>query len=235
LPTGHWIAFDLDDTLHYFKRSSGAAAEAVFRDIQEQLGIGVDQSAEAYRKILRSAQSGHFVATKTSHEYRGERFATLLSGFGVTPDPHLNRLLGIYDTTLGESLQLKPGASEALRTARQAGYSIMVVSEGPHDAQQTTIERLGIAPGIDLLVTSAGEGVSKCEGLFEEALKRADCEPREILFVGDSLERDIVPTSALGITNVYVGEDALPDGTKTMRLNLEELGRLFSSKRPWDG
>jgi FMN phosphatase YigB (HAD superfamily) len=25
-----WIAFDLDDTLHYFKRASGRAAEAVF-------------------------------------------------------------------------------------------------------------------------------------------------------------------------------------------------------------
>lgn len=66
---------------------------------------------------------------------------------------------------------------------------------------------MGIAPSIDLLVTSAGEGASKGDGLIEKALGRAGCERHQLLFVGDSVDRDIAPTSALGIANVYVGDD----------------------------
>jgi FMN phosphatase YigB (HAD superfamily) len=45
--------------------------------------------------------------------------------------------------------------------------------------------------------------------------------------VGDSLERDIAPTSALGIASVYVGDDVLPDGSAAMRLDLAALGQLL--------
>lgn len=197
-----WIAFDLDDTLHYFKRASGRAVEAVFRDVERQFGIGPNELSEAYREILCAMQGSH-----------------------------LDRLLDIYDAALCEALELKPGARQALIAAKRANLSVMVVSEGPHDAQSATIERLGIAPYIDLLVTSAGEGMSKSDGLFEKALERASCDCHEVLYVGDSLARDIVPTSALRIANVYVGEDALPDGSATMRLDLAELSRLLDRDR----
>jgi FMN phosphatase YigB (HAD superfamily) len=77
---------------------------------------------------------------------------------------------------------------------------------------------LGIAPSIDLLVTSAGEQESKSGGLLEKALERAGCERHEVLYVGDSVGRDIATTSALGIANVYVGEGELPEGSSAMRL-----------------
>jgi putative hydrolase of the HAD superfamily len=226
-PDLRWIAFDLDDTLHYFKRASGRAAEAVFCEIERQFGIGVDDLDQAYREILRAAQSGHFSQPKTSREYRAERFGALLSGFARDPGPQLDRLLATYDAALGKALELKPGARQALAAAKRARISTMVVSEGPHDAQAATIERLGIAPDIDLLVTSAGEQASKGDGLFERALERAGCERHEVLYVGDSVDRDIVPTSALGIASVYVGEDELPDDSTAMRLDLAALARLL--------
>jgi putative hydrolase of the HAD superfamily len=110
----------------------------------------------------------------------------------------------------------------------------MVVSEGPADAQALTIERLGIAPMVDLLVTSAAERASKSDGLLEVALARAGCGPEEMLYVGDSVERDIAPALALGIATVYVGEDELPDGMEAMRTDLVELGRLLERLRPAD-
>lgn len=126
-----------------------------------------------------------------------------------------------YDTALGESLELKPGADQALRAAKRGGLSVVVISEGPHDAQQTTIERLGIAPWVDLLVTSGGEGTSKSHDLFGRALARAGCDPAEIVFVGDSLERDVGPASALGITCFYVGVERLPEGSAAVKLGAD--------------
>ena len=69
----------------------------------------------------------------------------------------------------------------------------MVVSEGPHDAQEATLARLGIAPLVDLLVTLAAERTSKRGGLLKIALGRAQCLPHELIYVGDSLENDIWP------------------------------------------
>jgi putative hydrolase of the HAD superfamily len=228
LPVGlRWIGFDLDDTLHYFKRASGWAARVVFVDIEQRLGIGTDELERAYREIVRTGQRGHFTQEKTAREYRAERFGALLEAFAQDPGPHLKRLLDIYDSALGEALELKPGAREALKAAKRAGVSVMVISEGPQDAQTRTIERLGIAPSVDLLVTSAGEQTSKSDGLFVKALERVGCEREEVLYVGDSLERDILPTQALGIASVYVGEDQLPEDSTAMRLGLPALAELL--------
>jgi putative hydrolase of the HAD superfamily len=228
LPSGlRWIAFDLDDTLHYFRRASGRASQAVLRDVERDSGIGLGDLDQVYREILRTPQSWHFSQSKTSREYRAERFGTLLSRFEQDAGPRLDRILDLYDAALSEALTLKPGAGQALAAAKRAGLSVMVISEGPHDAQETTIKRLGITPRIDLLVTSAGEQVSKSDGLFEKALERAGCERHEVLYVGDSVDRDIVPTCALGIANVHVGEDELPEDVTTIKIDLAKLSQLL--------
>jgi hypothetical protein len=38
-PDLRWVGFDMDDTLHCYKRASGRAEEAVFGEIERQLGI----------------------------------------------------------------------------------------------------------------------------------------------------------------------------------------------------
>lgn len=198
LPSGlRWIAFDLDDTLHYFKRASGRASAVVFRDIEREDGIEVGELEAAYHEILRAAQSGHFSQSKTSREYRAERFGTLLDRFGRESGPRLERILDLYDAALGEALELKPGANQVLAAAKRAGLLVMVVSEGPHDAQTTTLERAG-------------------------------CECGEVLFVGDSVDRDIVSASALGIASVYVGDEELPDGLAAMKIDLVQLSQLLA-------
>ena len=156
-PDLRWIGFDLDDTLHDYRRASRRASEAVFADLERGCGVPVDELAGAYGEILRAAQGGHFTLLKSAREYRGERFRALLARFDVEPGRHLDRLLDVYDDALGKALELKPGAREALASAARAGLPVMVVSEGPEDAQARTIERLGIAPAVDLLLTSAGE------------------------------------------------------------------------------
>ena len=108
-----WIGFDLDDTLHYFKRASGRAAEAVFRDVERQFGARPDELSTAYREILSAAQSSHFSQPKSSREYRAERFGALLRRFACDPDPQMDRLLDIYDAALCEALELRPGALQA--------------------------------------------------------------------------------------------------------------------------
>jgi putative hydrolase of the HAD superfamily len=223
-----WIGFDLDDTLHYYREASGRACQAVFDYLHDEFGCDPDELNARYALILKEAQSGSFTEGKTSRALRGERFGRLMTEFSIIPHLHLDRALDAYDEALARHLRLTASAKEVLAALKQAGFSIMVVSEGPHDAQETTLARLGLAPFVDLLVTSGQERRSKREGLLKVALERAGCDPQSCIFIGDNMECDILPALALGMEAFYVGEEALmPAGAKKLT-SLEELLRSFS-------
>jgi putative hydrolase of the HAD superfamily len=221
-----WIAFDLDDTLHFYRNASGEASAAVFAYLHEEFGCDAQGLGAAYAAILKGAQTSGFAEGKSSREYRAERFGKLLASFSIKPHRHLDTVLDVYDDALSRNLKLKEGAAEALRECKLSGYSVMIVTEGPQDAQEATLERLGIAQYADLLVTSGRERVSKCGGLLKRALEMAACAPDELIYIGDSLVSDILPAMVLGVRTIYVGqEDQIPEGVQKISslLQLREL------------
>jgi len=227
-PGTEWIGFDLDDTLHFYRKASGCASQAVYDYLNEEFGCDLDLLNSRYAVILREAQSRSFAEGKPSRVLRGERFGRLMAEFSILPHRHLDIVLDIYDAALARHLQLKDGAMEALRELKQAGFSIMVVSEGPHDAQETTLARLGLAPYVDLLITSGQEKRSKRDGLLKIALAKAGCSPQSCVFIGDNMECDILPALALGMRAFYVGEDIqMPAGAEKLS-SLADLPRFFS-------
>lgn len=88
IPTGQqvvgdtlkWIGFDLDDTLHFYRKASGQACEAVFQYLYEEFGAPQATLRAKYGGILKTAQSGSFAEGKTSRDYRGLRFRSFLTG-----------------------------------------------------------------------------------------------------------------------------------------------------------
>ena len=218
-----WVGFDLDDTLHFYRKASGHACEAVFDYLDEEFGCGASELEAAYAGILKDAQMGAFADGRSARDCRAERFGTLLAAFSIISYRHLEAVLDLYDEALSKNLELKEGAKETLLAARANGLRIMIVSEGPHDAQESTLERLGISPLVDLLVTSAAEKTSKRSGLLKIALGRAHCAAQELIYVGDSLAHDIGPAHEAGVPAIYVGEEPAPAGVVKMPslLNLE--------------
>lgn len=51
-----WAGFDLDDTLHHYRKASGRASAAVFEYLDEVFGCGSEQLQAAYAGILKEAQ-----------------------------------------------------------------------------------------------------------------------------------------------------------------------------------
>lgn len=222
-----WVAFDLDDTLHFYRKASGRAAAAVFDHLDDEFGCGVDQLRAAYAGLLKDAQQGAFADGRTARECRGERFGKLLAMFSIIPDRHLDQALDVYDATLAANLELKEGAIALLQDIKRAGRSVMVVTEGPHDAQETTISRLGIAPYVDLLVTSSTERLTKRAGLLQRALEKAGCAPTAVIYVGDSVECDVLPARALGVRTFFVGEPSqAPEGVEAVASLVELRKRI---------
>ncbi|KAJ7214067.1 HAD-superfamily hydrolase, subfamily IA, variant 1 [Mycena pura] len=219
-----WIAFDLDDTLHEFRRASGAATTGTLEAISEKYGTPLSALKEQYSNILKEKTANAFSDGKTSHDYRRERFAAVLAHFSHPLDPiFLSCLLTIYESTLITSLELKCGAASLLSTLKRLGKMIAVVTEGPQDAQERTIQALGIAAQIDFLATTNRFGVSKTQGLFPKVLQFLGVPAADVAYVGDSEERDMQPAMAEGIFCVHLAEakhialDEFPPRVNTLR------------------
>ncbi|PYH28545.1 HAD-like protein [Aspergillus neoniger CBS 115656] len=233
-----WFGFDLDDTLHEFRKASAHASHAVFAAIRAnhpEANNTIDDLQTTYRDILRSNTANAFTDGKSSEDYRSDRFRRLLEAHGHAPSlVEVEELLAGYKSSLRAALTLKAGALRLLQKLKSHGKKIVIVTEGPQDAQEWTVSELGLQPFIDILVTTNEVGVSKVDGLFSAVLEKHSIVPTDMVYVGDSEQRDIEPARAAGIDTVLYDENSncrLQD-PHDLRLNsLQKLEYLMA--RPW--
>ncbi|KAF2824951.1 HAD-like protein [Ophiobolus disseminans] len=206
-----WFFFDLDDTLHSFRAASSTATTSTLQLIlvrNPNYTFSVSSLQSSYAAILESRTQAAFVDGKTSHQYRQDRFRLLLEEYRVeVVDETMEALLACYETTLIVNVQLKPGAQALLQTLKARGKKIAIITEGPQDAQERTIAALGLAPFVDYLATTNEHGVAKTNGLFPRVLEALGVNGKEVVMVGDSWERDIVPATHAGISCHWTNYD----------------------------
>ena len=71
------------------------------------------------------------------------------------------------------------------------------------------LERCGLAPALDGVVTSAGVGARKPDpAIFAAALELAGCAADEALHVGDTPAEDVAGAAAAGIPHLLIARGA---------------------------
>jgi putative hydrolase of the HAD superfamily len=140
-------------------------------------------------------------------DYRKERFDALLEKHGLDAEEDcLIALAALYKDALSNALGAKAGALTLLLYLRSIGKKVVIVTEGPQDAQKWTIGKLGLSEHLDELVTTNKFGKFKTDGLFETVLDYFGIEGIDMVSVGDNYSRDIVPAQAQGIMTIHLGE-----------------------------
>jgi putative hydrolase of the HAD superfamily len=98
----------------------------------------------------------------------------------------------------------------ALAAARAAGRRLVVVSNWDVSLDEV-LDRLGLAPMLDGVVTSAALGERKpSPAIFEHALELAGVAAHEAIHVGDSVAEDVGGARAAGIEAVLIKRDGGP-------------------------
>ncbi|BCS30067.1 HAD family hydrolase [Aspergillus puulaauensis] len=209
LQAKEWVGFDLDDTLHEFRRASTAASLSAFNQIHNDYSVPISALESSYNTILASKTAGAFSDGKSSTEYRRERFAALLQSQGIQVvglEEYMDSILVLYKRSLATSLTLKPGALDLLTKLKELGKKVIVITEGPRDAQEWTIGQLGLKAFVDVLVTSNELGFSKTDRLFREVLRRQRIQADQMVYIGDNEARDVLPAREEGIVAVHFDE-----------------------------
>jgi HAD superfamily hydrolase (TIGR01549 family) len=140
--------------------------------------------------------------------------------------PELDR--SVVRRAMLESLRFEAfdDAPPALRELRALGVRLVVASNWDCSLP-SVLERIGLAPLVDAVLSSAVVGAAKPDRrLFAAGLVAAGCEAGEALYAGDSVEADVAGARAAGLRAVLVDREGVgPEGIPRVG-SLTELPEL---------
>jgi putative hydrolase of the HAD superfamily len=165
-----WFGFYLDDTIHNFRSTSGAAPLAVFGDIYEKHNILVTALANIYSAILKENSRSAFTDNRTSTEYRKERFAALLKACNLPSSDLSRRASSALQDRSRRGVNAKARRVRAVQAAESAGEEYGDCYGRPE--RRAEVDGGAIRAYVDVLVTSNEIGLAKDAGLFGEVLER---------------------------------------------------------------
>ena len=224
------IIFDIDDTLYDFTSAHGAALHALTAFAEDALGLSAEAFVALHRETFRlqQARSGR---TAASHN-RLIRFQMMLETL-KKPVALAPAMAELYWTALLARAKALPGAAETLTRLREMGMAIGVGTNMTADWQFAKLQRLGMLPLIDFIVTSEEAGVEKPDaGLFALCARKAGCAMSECAFVGDNLKGDAVGARDAGMRAFWLCREPdapeAPPGVVRIRA-LTELPALMDT------
>ena len=115
----------------------------------------------------------------------------------------------------GHTHTLVPQAKETVQALRDKGYRLFAASNSFGHLQRSRLQHAGLLPFFEDTFISIDIGYDKPDRRFyEEALRRCNLQPSEVLMVGDSMTTDILGAQAAGIDAVFF-DRSREQGTKT--------------------
>jgi len=124
--------------------------------------------------------------------------------FEASPD---ERAVACYRDALLAATVAAPGAHDLLGGLARRGRRLAVVTNAyDAGAQHRRVEATGLAEHLDAVVIAIEVGRFKPDpGLLQEAALRLGTAAAHCVAVGDSVDLDVAPARAAGMTSVLVG------------------------------
>ena len=228
---------DLDDTLF---DHSGATRDAlsIVRDVTPAFQVwSIADFDREHRVVLETLHLQVLAGQWTIEDARIERFRRLLCAAGAE-ESRADVLEGVswsYRRAYEAAWRMVPGALALAAAAKAAGWRLVIVTNNVLCEQQLKVERGGLTPYVDALVTSEEFGASKPDPrIIHHAIARAGSRPERSVVFGDSLSTDIAAGRAAGVHTVWFNRwrAASPDPTLPEVFSLEPAADVLRILTP---
>ena len=173
-----------------------------------------------YGEIANRALSLRSAEEKTGLYVEHQRI--MLREAGVDADDKL--ILGLLKKMqeFSMNLVLFDDVAPALTDLKGRGLVLGLISNVEQDMTDT-LTRLELTSWLEIIVTSQDAGANKPRPeIFREALRRADVQPPDALYVGDQYNVDVVGAAGAGMTGVLIDRtghyDSISDCPKIRQL-----------------
>ena len=205
------VIFDIDNTLYNYDEAHEAAFPELCRYVKEQFGWDAAfferEHKAAYREIREE------LGEQSAIHNRLIRYQRILEKNGCPLCPHVTAMASLYWTALLDAMVPSEGAAEVFAGLKARGLTIGIGTDMTAYVQFRKLEKLGLLPCVDFVVTSEESGAEKPEkALFELCRKKAGAEAQECLFVGDNPKKDGRGALAAGMQACHVSPDRAAEG-----------------------
>jgi len=225
------VLFDLDDTLHDDTASYRGAAERVAEVIAAMHAIDAlalkaayVNEAESFWQLLSPDQLSVKLAP-----IRTRMWSNALNAVGLDVPNLPEYAADRYVAVRNERLELFPGAIDLLRSLRERGVKLGLVTNGFSETHREKIELLRLGPMFDAIFIADEVGMVKPDPLlFAHACVKLQSAPARSAMVGDRYDRDIRGAAQAGLFTVWVNVHAaaLPKGAPPPDATVERIGQV---------
>ena len=201
------VFFDLDGTLCDSDTAWSIAQKEMFQLLREQYPDVSEAALTAAWRTVHHELFQQLDAGKCSMaDVRDARFQCLFQELGLPIDKIMDGLSGFFCSRYLTSLRIY---DDVTVLEELGAYHVGIITNGAHDehtdSQLSKVRHLGLSERIQSLTISGEIGVRKPKiEIFQVACERAGVSPKEALFVGDTVENDIVGANRAGMTSVFI-------------------------------
>lgn len=199
------VFFDLDNTLYGEKKAHRIALERVSQVVSRELNI----DGETWKALCAGemARMKERLGANAAIHNRMIRFLRVLENQGK-PLRYAKQLNDLYWNTLVAEAQPEPGVRDCLKELKKMGLLTAVGTNMTLDWQLEKLSSLDLLEEFRLVISSEEAGCEKPEkAFFLYCAEQAGLLPQEILFVGDSLEGDVLGAEKAGMRALWYSPD----------------------------
>lgn len=218
------VAFDIDGTFYPLKKTNIRVLKASIFHIPFAL------SYNKARQIARTEDSFLLLPLLSKHDY-GKRMAKSIYGKDdeATVNYFLKKEQRVFTDSYEKSfrsIKSYSGVKELLSLIKESGYQMAVLSDFPIGTKLKSMEIESFFP---LQLSSEDSGRFKpCLTPFKMLSDRMELECEEILYIGDSIHKDIDGARSLGFKTCLITDKESYDKASLTVSSWEELKeRLF--------
>ncbi|MHA1725602.1 MAG: TIGR02253 family HAD-type hydrolase [Promethearchaeota archaeon] len=199
------VGFDLDDCLF---DSTGLSARARIMGIKAMIDLGLNISLSKANTIMDEIVSDYGSNFPKHYNYLIKRLNNFEEGVNVPPGEqykYISAAVIAYHQAKIDNIRLYDDVEECLKKLRKMKIKTAIITDGIPIKQYEKINRLGLTDLIDLVVISDQLGIRKPNPkLFDYCLKKFGVKGEEVIYVGDRIEKDIIPALLNNMISVYI-------------------------------
>lgn len=185
------VIFDIDGTMYDYEFYNKTATEALWDYCRECLGLSRMGFQEALRKAGRMVEERVGRDCAACHN-RLLRYQCMLELLGKPLFPHALAMYHTYWDTMLDKMTAYPGLLEFMEFLKGRDIVVGAGSNMTAYIQYKKLEKLGVTPYIDWILTSEEAPEQKpSEKFFRLCTEKCGCCADECLFIGDSLQADV--------------------------------------------
>ena len=129
----------------------------------------------------------------------------MFGDFGVEKLEDSIKIYDIYLKDFENSWCVYDDVIETLKELKTSGYSLGLISNGDYAQQVQKLKKVGIYKPFDYVNTSSEYEFSKPDiRLFETIFNQHNINFDEVIYVGDSYKKDVLPCRELGIKAILI-------------------------------